>query len=130
MRNRGVGQQSLGVRLRESREVGAGHGGDRDEHNYGGVNGAQRPQSKHQYAQQQGPSRSFHRHRHESGNAGGRAFISVRRPLMKRNGGDLKQQSHHGRQQRDHYHRIVRIQPRHCARNDRQIGAAGNSVKQ
>src|ERR1700674_2403108 len=75
--------------------------------------------------------------RSEAGNAGGRAFVSVRRPLMKRNSGDLEQQSGHGRQQRDHYHRIVRILRRDRARNDRQVGggksaklgATGNSVE-
>ena len=130
VRNRGVGEQPFRVRLRERREVGAGHGGDRDDHNHRSVNRAQRPQSQQQNAQQQRPSRRFHRHRHEAGNAGGRAFVSVRRPLMKWNGGDLEQQSDHGRQQRDHHHRIVRILRRDRARNDRQVGAAGKSVEQ
>jgi hypothetical protein len=133
VRNRGVGEQTLGVRLRERREVAAGHGGDRDDHNDRDINRAQRIQAIDQYAQQQRPCRRLHRHRHETGNAGRRAFVCIRRPLMKGDGGDLEQQSDHRRQQRQHHHRIARILRslrRHRARNHRQVGAAGNAVEQ
>ena len=41
-------------------------------------------------AQQHRPSRGFDGDGHESGNAGGRALVGVRRPLMKRDGGDFE----------------------------------------
>ena len=130
VRNRRVGQQPFGIRLRERRKVGPGHGGNGDDHNHRNVNRAQRPQSIQQYAQQHRPCRRFHRHRHEARNAGGRAFVCVRSPLVKGNGGDLEHQSGHGRQQRNHNHRIVRTLRRHCPPNDRQVRSPGKPVKQ
>ena len=44
-------------------------------------------------AQQHCPSGRLHRDGHESGHAGGRAFVSVRRPLMKRNGRYFEEES-------------------------------------
>ena len=43
-----------------------------------------------QDAQEHGPSGGLHRDGHESGDAGGRAFIRVRSPLVKGNCGDLE----------------------------------------
>ena len=96
-----VGQQPLQVVLRDGRQVAAGHGGDGDEDQQRHVHRAQRIEPEEEDAQQHRPARGLHRNRHESGDAGGRAFVGVGRPLMERHRRDLEQQAGRGRQQRE-----------------------------
>ena len=85
-------------------------------------------------AQQHGPAGGFDGDRHESGNAGGRAFVGVRRPLMEGNGGDLEKQAGSRGEQRDDHDGSYGADARHAAvpaaADDRQIRAAGQAVEQ
>ncbi len=72
-----VRQQPLQVGLGQRRQIRAGHGGDGDEDQQRHVHGAQRIQSPEEDAQQHRPARGLDRDRHESGDAGRRAFVGI-----------------------------------------------------
>ena len=102
MRDRRVGEQSLGIGLRERGEIRSRHGGDGDEHQQRHPDRSACGISPHdEDAQQHRPSGGLDRDRHESGDAGGRAFVGVRRPLVEGNRGDLEQQPGDRREQRN-----------------------------
>ncbi len=103
--DRGIGQQALQVALRQRGKVRAGHGGDRNEHQERNVSGAQR-EHHHEQAQQHRPACGLDRDRHESGDAGGRAFVGIGRPLVERNRGNFEQQAGGGGQHGDDQDRI------------------------
>ena len=128
-----VGQQPLQVVLGDGRQVAAGHGGDGDEDQQRHVHRTQRIEAEQEDAQQHRPARGLHRDRHESGHAGGRAFVGVGRPLMERHGRNLEQQTGRGRQQSEDHDRIVRAGRQvllQLLRDHLQVGAAGESVEQ
>ena len=60
-------------------------------------------------AQQHGPRRRLYGDRHESRNAGRRAFVGVGQPLMERDGGNFEEQSGRRGQQRNNRHRTDMI---------------------
>src|SRR5271157_4350905 len=135
----GVGQQALGVGLRERGEIRAGHGGDGNENHNRNPHGPQVDQSAqmkwaaNQDAQQHGPSGSLDGDGHESSDRGGRAFVGVGRPLVEGDGGDLEEKAGHGGEQRDHQNRFVLapLQKIEQAIADvPEVGAAGQAVEQ
>ena len=139
MRDRRVGEQALGVGLSERGEVRAGHSGDGNEDQHGNPRGAHRDQSTEleragdQNAQQHRPSRSFHGYGHESGNARGRAFVGIGRPLMEGDGGNLEQQAGERGQQGNNGHGIMRIFGKNLGElsaDDAQVRASGQTVQQ
>src|SRR5271157_26604 len=134
----GVGQQALGVGLRERGEIRAGHGGDGNENHNRNPHGPQVDQSAqmkwaaNQDAQQHGPSGSLDGDGHESGRSGGRAFVGVGGPLVKRHRGDLEEKAGKGGEQRDHQNRFVLapLQKIEQAIADvPEVGAAGQAVE-
>ena len=117
------------------RQIRAGHGQDRNEDQQRHVDRPQRIQAPEEDAQQHGPGRGLYRHRHESGDAGGRAFVGVRQPLVKRDGGDFEEQADRGGQQGDDRDRVNVIgmggrQADQAAPDPQQAGASGQAVEQ
>jgi hypothetical protein len=79
-----------------------GHGGDGDEdqernpYRTQGQKSAQIEGTADQDAQHHGPSGGLDGDRHEPGDAGGRAFVSIGRPLVERDGCDFEQKASEG----------------------------------
>ena len=134
VRDRRIGEQALGVGLRERGEVGAGHGRDGDEDQQRQPDRAHGHESDEQDAEQHGPSGGLDGDGHESGDAGGRAFVGVGRPLVEGDGGDLEEQAgERGEQRDDRRPACIAVSAKRRATslvNDAQVRAAGQAVEQ
>ena len=141
MRDGRISQQAFRVGLRERGEVRASHGGDGNEDQEWNIDRTQRSQAENhhwiagisssKHAQKHRPSRSLHRHRHESCDTRRRSFISVRSPLMERHRRHFKQQAGNRGHQSNNRNRISRISGkalRQFAANGLQVRASGKPI--
>ena len=113
----------------------AGHSQNRNEDQQRHVHRPQRIEAPDEDAQQHGPGGGFYRYRHESSDAGGRAFVGVGQPLVERHGRDFEEQTDGGGQQGDDRDRVdvIGLGGRHAdqaAPYPQQTGASGQAVEQ
>ena len=125
-----IGQQALDVGLGDGGEVPDRHGGEGDHDEQRLPSGPEGGHRAEEDSQQECERRGLRGDGKVRGNRSRRALISVRRPHVEGNGGNLEQQPDRGGGHHEEHHRIPGLARGDGDSDDGQLGGARNSVHQ